>query len=75
MTRDQPCEHEHNEGNVASQFVTKVLQYLCRLSMKSVYWIFNKASIKTYRQQEIHNIHQTQNYIRDVVEAVYIGGG
>ena len=33
MTRDQPCDHENNEGNVASQLVTKVLQYLCRLPM------------------------------------------
>lgn len=28
-----------------------------------------------YRQKQIHDIHQTQNHIRDVVEAVNISGG
>lgn len=75
MTCDQPREHENTEGNVARQLVTKVLQYFCGLSVQSVYWTFRKTSIGTYWQQEIHDIHQTQNHIRDIVESVYIGGG
>lgn len=78
MAGDQPCDHENTECDIAAQLIFEVFEDFgglvahVRLAINT-FKTRAKRSV-TYRQQEVHDIHQTQHHIRDIIEAVDISG-
>lgn len=66
-----PGDHEEAEGDIATRFKLEVLEDFRGLVTELADLRHMRKDL-TYRQQKVHNIHQTQHHVGDIVEAVNV---
>lgn len=59
MPGDEPDDHEQAEEDVANQPELEIFEHFRELNGQSDMQISGK--VESYRKQDVHNIHQTQN--------------